>query len=73
MSSESTSAVVVVTLSDGVSIGPVITGAVAGIPVSVLFIGAILVVIVILWRHHVHRVRNKCMEFSSRNGRWCMW
>ena len=62
ISSESISPSVPVTATEGVSIGPVIMGVVSGIGVSILFIGAVLIV-AIIWRFNLHRVKNKCKEF----------
>ena len=63
---ESTSTAVPTTTTEG-SIGPVIIGVVAGIGVSILFIGVILIMTAILWRYHLQRVKNKSKTFSILN------
>ena len=56
-SSSSTSPSAPVSAAEGISIG--LVGIIAGIGVSFLAIGTILIVTVILWRYHLHRVKIK--------------
>ena len=49
---------------EAASLGRNTVGIVAGIGACILFVGAIVIVTVILWRYYLHRARNKRKEIN---------